>query len=933
MRLISSGSTCKCSQKEQRHAKKDRFQCLVDELLEEHELMIDRLNQENSRLEAHLESVRDLRGTGRASDEKDCFLPKDGCALFVRVYSAGGSVKHQVLHGCCRVLARVDAQELFTPWSSISQEPLVDVSLDEEQTVFSETFKVDFSGSGAVLEFSKVSTWCQAIDLELFVEGQEGSAGKGRLRIGKGRQLLRLPSGGFLEAEARFSSSSGATNSSDSNDQCRYAKIPVAASEQSVGSMDIKRAEDGALKSSASNDQCWDVKKAEPEKALETVDAKNAFPRQLSAGSMPEEEAEDGEEIHHNGGLETLPTYQQEKAKMLQKLFRVQSPEAKVVIASELAAVLSKQTHHAVAASDMHIAILQLRGIHAKLSVTKARHRRDAIWDHGAVIAWAAFQSLMLIPDLASHADPEMSVLIFNLQHALLSGPSNASRLSAFQFASESIAVRPSWPRIYLQVLDLVVMISVCTSVLSLGMSVDNDPEALGWLVLEGCLALIFLAEIISKVVVSSPRVYFLGPGRHWNWLDSLVTTFAISDVMLSASDYISTSDNLAAKLSENSQTGMILRTLRVARFARMVRLRKIPLLRELSSMLSGLLISMPWLFWVFLLLIAVIYVCAIIARTAVTFMVLQQPNLDACGPADNYSLDDPSAPEGCKLHLLYGIEYCSSMWVCMLTIFRCICGDCTTRLGRQLAPIFFQGFGATFELTYTFGMVMVIFGLFNVITAIFVDATVSGLKYNETQRKYAKLSESSYLNEKLSQLVQEIANRARHFRRERLRRTPLMHDLRYRNNGNIDDSVEEDGSEDTSIAFKDELMLTETEFISIMMSSEVRALLDDMNISMEPRGGIFEAFDQSGDGQLTMTEIVSGLMRLRGEMQKNDIVAAQLAIASLQKRVGDLQTSIISSQSRMTTMLSEVLAQTKATAHSVARQVTSMSSDDDDLE
>ena len=76
-----------------------------------------------------------------------------------------------------------------------------------------------------------------------------------------------------------------------------------------------------------------------------------------------------------------------------------------------------------------------------------------------------------------------------------------------------------------------------------------------------------------------------------------------------------------------------------------------------------------------------------------------------------------------------YADSYCGSVMGCQFTVFRCILGDCTTADGENLVAIFSKGFGPAFDFVYCSGMVVVFFGLFNVITAIFVEATLKGLE------------------------------------------------------------------------------------------------------------------------------------------------------------------------------------------------------------
>ena len=52
-------------------------------------------------------------------------------------------------------------------------------------------------------------------------------------------------------------------------------------------------------------------------------------------------------------------------------------------------------------------------------------------------------------------------------------------------------------------------------------------------------------------------------------------------------------------------------------------------------------------------------------------------------------------------------------------------------------------------------------------------------------------------------------------------------------------------------------------------LEDKVRMLLDDLDVVLEPRPGIFEAFNQEEDGSVSMSELVSGLMSFRGELQK----------------------------------------------------------------
>eukprot|EP00971_Amphidinium_carterae_P012453 245045-Amphidinium_carterae.1 len=116
---------------------------------------------------------------------------------------------------------------------------------------------------------------------------------------------------------------------------------------------------------------------------------------------------------------------------------------------------------------------------------------------------------------------------------------------------------------------------------------------------------------------------------------------------------------------------------------------------------------------------------------------------MHSCGSGDTSKLVFPHDPDCQQVHLLYGEEFFGDVPTSMFTLFRCLIGDCSTRAGQSLTAHFGEGYGIRFYIVYGVGMICIIFGLFNVITALFVESTLSGLKYNDVQKKYARMYES----------------------------------------------------------------------------------------------------------------------------------------------------------------------------------------------
>merc|ERR1719335_6522 len=70
-----------------------------------------------------------------------------------------------------------------------------------------------------------------------------------------------------------------------------------------------------------------------------------------------------------------------------------------------------------------------------------------------------------------------------------------------------------------------------------------------------------------------------------------------------------------------------------------------------------------------------------------------------------------------------------------------------------------------------------------------------------------------------------------------------------------------------------------------MIQDSAACKLLDELDI---PRGAeraeLFEVLDADGSGTLSAAEFISGLMKVRGEARKSDIIATRLSVSSLQE-------------------------------------------------
>ncbi|CAK9005778.1 unnamed protein product [Durusdinium trenchii] len=397
--------------------------------------------------------------------------------------------------------------------------------------------------------------------------------------------------------------------------------------------------------------------------------------------------------------------------------------------------------------------------------------------------------------------------------------------------------------------ITLVSTIFIFLSFILVGVALDYAPNWFGWKWVDSFFGVFFILESLLKICAMGPRTYFCGREKWWNLFDSGISLAALAELIY----------NLVSRGIENTMPTRIALTLRVLRLARVsfyMKLIQTPLLQELANIVQGFLVAVPSLFWVLVTLSVVIYVAALAMRATVAQLSSDLQSLDVCGSGDLYDLN-VTLPAGCGgLADVYGQEYCGTVLGCMFTIFRCILGDCTTKGGRSLTLMWSHGYGVQFDVFYAFSMVCVIFGMFNIITAIFVEATMNGLKDSETERKYAQAYESNYMTEQLGKIVLSITKHVQNLRKAETVQDRLKRSLSWGSNSSTD-------------SMDKEMFLTEEEFISAIRATDVRMLLDDLDVVLEPRPGVFEAFNSEEDGTVSMSELVSGLMSFRGELHK----------------------------------------------------------------
>jgi len=81
------------------------------------------------------------------------------------------------------------------------------------------------------------------------------------------------------------------------------------------------------------------------------------------------------------------------------------------------------------------------------------------------------------------------------------------------------------------------------------------------------------------------------------------------------------------------------------------------------------------------------------------------------------------------------------------------------------------------------------------------------------------------------------------------------------------------------------DLEITRDLFHVVVQDRDVQKLMDDLDIPPD-RAGLFDILDADGSGGLHVTELVQGLLKVRGEARKSDVVASLLAVRAVQEMI-----------------------------------------------
>jgi len=381
----------------------------------------------------------------------------------------------------------------------------------------------------------------------------------------------------------------------------------------------------------------------------------------------------------------------------------------------------------------------------------------------------------------------------------------------------------------------------VMLNTVAMGLSNDIARGSSLWVILDLFFVICFFIEIVFKINLNGFKGFFCGEMRTWNLFDFVVFVMATLEVGVSII-------NLLQGIPAHKTSLSMVRIVRMCRITRLVRLIRFSLFKDLLMMINGMIGGMRTLFWSMILIVLPLYAVAVLLRDSVG----TNKNID--------SLDNA-----------------------MFTVFRCfVSGDCSDSDGRPIVVSLIKESGTLYGIGYCIISLLMTFGLFNVIIALYVENTVAAAKHNDILQRRLRLQDQSRLTMKARELV-------RLFYQESLKLDPSTQLGRGSGNSNVK-------IEDIDKETLDSMRITQAMFDIIIHEQSIQELLDDLDIQPEDRVNLFEILDAYGSGSLALEELIVGIIKLRGESRRSDVIAINLQVRELQVAVHTLEARILES-------------------------------------
>eukprot|EP00812_Abedinium_dasypus_P006496 NODE_1821_length_1056_cov_309.776224.p1 GENE.NODE_1821_length_1056_cov_309.776224~~NODE_1821_length_1056_cov_309.776224.p1 ORF type:complete len:221 (-),score=80.07 NODE_1821_length_1056_cov_309.776224:376-1038(-) len=205
-----------------------------------------------------------------------------------------------------------------------------------------------------------------------------------------------------------------------------------------------------------------------------------------------------------------------------------------------------------------------------------------------------------------------------------------------------------------------------------------------------------------------------------------------------------------------------------------------------------------------------------------------------------------------------------------MLTIFRCLIGDCATAGGKPLVGMLVDAYGWPIAFGYIMLTMLVTFGLFNLIMAIYLENTLASARSKENT-----MEECILVGQSAKQLLALFCN-AQCTIHERGLLTNEELEAELANSGDIND-----------VDINTEIH--RQTYMQVIEIRQAQRIMDVLEIESD-RARLFDVIDADGSQKLTTAEFVQGFLRLRGEALRSDVLASVLGVRAVMEKLRALE-------------------------------------------
>jgi len=356
-----------------------------------------------------------------------------------------------------------------------------------------------------------------------------------------------------------------------------------------------------------------------------------------------------------------------------------------------------------------------------------------------------------------------------------------------------------------------------------------DDGRLNPWLAVDMVFSTIFLGELALKIWLHGVCGHFRGSAGISNFLDAfviLIDVVQLSFLMFSPD----TSESL-----EGAPSASLFRIVRLVKLVRLVRLLEGDTFKDLYAMVIGMLGGASTLGWAIVLFFLVIYVVSLLFRE----MLGNQPN-------DHIYTSFRTVPKS------------------LFTTFRCSFGDCNDQDGYPIFEHVGLAYGGWYCLFYCFFVFTITIGLFNVISAMFVESMMTTATAMERKKTHVKLQDKKLWAKSICAIIRALLT---------------MADEEDRGDYKLSDRIGEIMN----------LNMDRNLIDAVVKKGTVVSALDELDIERADHKHLSDILDPSNTGQVHVPDLVDGLRRLRGEPRRSDIICVDLMIRSIQEDIVDI--------------------------------------------